>query len=244
MRMKALIGTLCLSGFMIAAAQAEQTVSVEYLPSTEKRYPAKKKFFRLLEDHDLQEHQRPYEIIGRIKAEGTQSAELDWRKLEDVAGAEIKSWGADAVINLKMTQINPETGEPWAEEPDAEADTLLRLECDLIVYQDKDTYGHMGFWYNNRLQGIGGIRIEQIIRGSPAHKAGIQQGDILMGMAGENIGRVNIEEKLDYRRVQYKLRPGEEYQLLIDRKSRPKVITVIPRTEEEVFDWSKNLGGI
>lgn len=242
---------LCLMVVLIAGIKSETLVYSEGVPiqvtydaKTEERFPPKGKYFRLLEDHDLKKHNRPILVIGTLSALGYSANGVNWESMENLVLNLIHQKGADAIINLDQNAYD-ENDLPFNQKefPD-KMPAAYRLSCDLIVYMDKDQYGHMGFWYNNRVQGLQGVKIEQIIRDSPAQAAGLQRGDILKGIAGDHIGRNMIENTADYKKLQHDFRQGKEYQLLIERKGKPLVLSIVPRAEQEVFDWSQRLGGI
>lgn len=221
-----------------ASAQQQVKVDVKYTSQTDQTFPPKGKFYNILEDHDLKLHARPILTIGKLIVRGDAREGITWKILQDATAQFSIEKGADALINMHSSVAGSEQTNPKEEDP------LMWIESELIVYLDKDLYGHLGFWYNNTITGIEGIRIEFVVRGSPAEKAGVLPGDILKAVSGEKIGSINIRNQYDYRDTQYKFRVDDEYKLFIERNRRPKVLTIIARPEKEVYDWSQKYGGL
>ncbi|MGE0268136.1 MAG: PDZ domain-containing protein [Candidatus Omnitrophota bacterium] len=219
------------------SAQETGAIGTEFTSFTDQAYPPKGKYFNILEDHDLKIHQRPIFVLGKLIVRGDARAGVTWKMLQDVTAEFSIKHGADALINMRSSDVN--SGGTGREE-----DPVMWIESELIVYLDKEKYGHLGFWYNNSISGIEGIRIEFVVKGSPAEKAGILPGDILKAVSGEKIGSVNIRTQYDYRDTQFKFRADDEYKLFVERNYRPKVLTIIAKPESEVYDWSQQYGGL
>lgn len=221
----------------LSAAQEPGGIVTEYKSFTDQIYPPKGRYFNILEDHDLKLHQRPIFVFGKLIVRGDARQGATWKMLQDATADFSIRQGADALINMRSSIVESEEIPP-------KEDPVMWIESELIIYLDKEKYGHLGFWYNNSITGIEGIRIEFVVKGSPAEKAGILPGDILKAISGEKIGAVNIRTQYDYRDTQYKFRVDDEYKLFIERNHRPKVLTIIAKPEDEVYDWNLQYGGL
>lgn len=233
---------LCLTVLLISgsvpplsAAEPQDAVSIEYDAYDEKTYPPKGRYFQIFEDYDLEVHKRPIRKIGKLTARVSGDRKLTWEQIENAYAQASRDRGADAVINMRYSHDVDETVKPGDE---------MWIESELIVYNDQDSYGHIGFWYHNNRPEIPGVRVEMVVRGSPADEAGMRPGDIVKGVSGESTGALNIASKEDYREAKFKFRANQEYQFYIERNGQPKLLTVIPRADAEVYDWNEQFGGL
>ncbi len=218
-----------------AAAEPDNPVAMEYTSYEESVYPPKGRYFQIFEDTDLENHKRPIRKIGKLRARVPAEAQLNWEQLENRYAAFCRKKGADAVINMRYSH---DVDEP------VQAGDEMWIESELIVYIDQEQYGHVGFWYHNNRPEIPGVRVEMVVRGSPAEEAGILPGDIVKGISGESTGTMNIAGKDDYREAKYKFRANQEYQFYIERNGQPKLLTVIPRADTDVYNWDEQFGGL
>jgi len=76
-------------------------------------------------------------------------------------------------------------------------------------------------------QDIIGVRLQGAIKGAPAERAGVRNGDILIGLAG-----VEIETVHDFMNALGGLRVGEATELKILRDGRPLTLSVTPAARE------------
>ncbi len=70
----------------------------------------------------------------------------------------------------------------------------------------------------------GGVRLQQVVEGSPAEQAGIQAGDILVGFGG-----VPVRSLYDFTSVLRRLSPGEAVEVVLLRDGRELRFTVLLR---------------
>ena len=146
-----------------AADEPEPPIDMEYTAYVKETYAPKGRYYQIFEDYDLDVHKRPFKRIGKLIARVEPGAEIGWRELENAYAGFCREKGADAVLDMKYSHDVNETVQP---------DDVMWLESDLIVYLDHDEYGHVGFWYHNNRPHIPGVRVEMIVRGSPADTAG------------------------------------------------------------------------
>lgn len=213
----------------------EDDVTITYTPLDDKTYPPKGRHYQIYEDYDLETHQRPIKKIGQLKASVPGDVGLSWGDLENIYAKASRERGTDAVINMKYSHDVDENVEEGDE---------MWIESDLIIYLDQDAYGHVGFWYHNNRPEIPGVRVEMVVKGSPAEEAGMLPGDIVKGISGESTGALNIAGKEDYRQAKFKFRANQEYQFYIERNGQPKLLIVVPRKDAEVYDWDQQFGGL
>ncbi len=68
--------------------------------------------------------------------------------------------------------------------------------------------------------GKGGALVTEVVEDSPAERAGLRQGDIILEVNGETLSEISLSEMLsDYD-------PGDEIELLIWRQGRERTVTV------------------
>lgn len=221
-----------------SAALAEdqnEAVSTEYTALVEETYPPKGRHYQIFEDYDLDKHKRPIRKIGKLTLRAPGDAQLTWEDLENAYARTCRSKGADAVINMEYSHDVDEAVKPGDE---------MWLKSDLIVYTDQDEFGHVGFWYHNNRPEIPGVRVEMVVRGSPAETADIRPGDIIKGISGASTGSMNIAGKDDYREAKFLFRAHQEYQFYIERNGQPLLLTVVPLPDQDVYDWNEQFGGL
>jgi Tol biopolymer transport system component len=76
-------------------------------------------------------------------------------------------------------------------------------------------------------EGLVGVRLQGAVKGSPAEQAGIEQEDVLIGLAG-----VEIETIYDFVTALGGLRAGEETQMIVIRSGERVMLTVTPAVRE------------
>ena len=71
--------------------------------------------------------------------------------------------------------------------------------------------------------GVKGVAISGVVKGGPAEKAGLTGGDVIVGLAGQN-----LENIYDYMRALNGLKPGEEVGVTVLRGGEEKSLRVTP----------------
>lgn len=230
------MGLLAVSVSVPAVAQDKETpVHIDYRSYVDQIYPPKGEHFQIYADNDLEKHHRPIRKIGKLSVRTDAGVNLDWEELERTYSRFCREKGADAVVGMIYSHEVDEIIKP---------DEEMWIESELIVYLDQEEFGHVGFWYHNNRPEIPGVRVEMVVRGSPAATAGILPGDIIKGISGESTGALNIQNKHDYRDAKFKFRAHQEYQFYVERNGQPKLVTVIPLPDSQVYDWTKQFGGL
>ncbi|MBZ0167700.1 MAG: PDZ domain-containing protein, partial [Candidatus Omnitrophica bacterium] len=181
------LGFVAVSVAVPALAQDEQPpIHIDYTSYVEQTYPAKGAHFQIYADNDLEKHQRPIRKIGKLIVRTDAGVNLDWEELERTYSRFCREKGADAVVEMSYSHEVDDIIKP---------DEAMWIESELIVYLDQEEFGHVGFWYHNNRPEIPGVRVEMVVRGSPAAAAGILPGDIIKGISGESTGAMNIQNK-------------------------------------------------
>ena len=82
----------------------------------------------------------------------------------------------------------------------------------------------------------GGIQIESVAESSPAELAGIETGDIILSIDGQEVKTLEeVQQAIEYK-------PGEEVTLLLRRDATEFETTLTPRTEEETPEGEGPIG--
>lgn len=114
-----------------------------------------------------------------------------------------------------------------------------------LVEHGKVTRGHLGVYIQDLNQDLAesfglkeprGILVAKVIEDSPAEKAGLQQGDILLTLNDEPVGKVS-----EFRNRVAMMRPESEIKvgLLRDGKSRTLMVTIGKREDEPAVSQGK-----
>ena len=74
-------------------------------------------------------------------------------------------------------------------------------------------------------EGVAGVPLSGVVKGGPAETAGLEGGDVLTSLAGQELGNI-----YDYVRVLNGLKPGEEVSVAVRRDGETVEMTVTPGT--------------
>lgn len=80
-------------------------------------------------------------------------------------------------------------------------------------------------------RGVAGVRVERVFRGSPAFRAGLEAGDVLLALDGEA-----LDEPRQVNGAVRKRRPGARVGVLLRRKGQPRLFPVELGSLPEVED--------
>ncbi|MEW8412707.1 MAG: M20/M25/M40 family metallo-hydrolase [Candidatus Thiodiazotropha sp.] len=72
-----------------------------------------------------------------------------------------------------------------------------------------------------------GVKLQGAVKGGPAEKAGIQNGDLLIGLAG-----VEVETIHDFMNALGGLKPGEETEMIVIRRGKQLTLRVVPTSRD------------
>jgi Tol biopolymer transport system component len=72
-----------------------------------------------------------------------------------------------------------------------------------------------------------GVPLSGVVKGGPAQQAGLQGGDVVIGLAGQD-----LENIYDYMRVINGLKPGEDVPITVRRDGEPVELTITPIRRE------------
>ena len=76
-------------------------------------------------------------------------------------------------------------------------------------------------------EGVVGVRLQGAVKDSPAAQAGVQAGDVLVGLAG-----VDVETIYDFMTALSGLKAGESTELIVERGSERVTLTVVPGSRD------------
>lgn len=75
--------------------------------------------------------------------------------------------------------------------------------------------------------GVKGVPISGVVKDGPAEKAGLTGGDVLVGLAGQD-----LENIYDYVRTLNGLKPGEEVDIAVERNGKRETFKIMPGVRE------------
>ena len=75
--------------------------------------------------------------------------------------------------------------------------------------------------------GVKGVPISGVVKDGPAEKAGLTGGDVLIGLAGQD-----LENIYDYVRTLNGLKPGEEVDIAVERNGERQTFKIMPGVRE------------
>ena len=83
----------------------------------------------------------------------------------------------------------------------------------------------------------GGVLVSEVVEGSPAEKAGLMAGDVIINFAGASLDDYGTLTKA----VQA-TKPGDEVDLVVLRDGQQRTVTVVVGEREDDFAWTFNKG--
>ena len=125
---------------------------------------------------------------------------------------------------------------PVAAGDDAKKCTMPLQECLDRMSASLKTTGWVGIEFDNSSVSKGGYEIFKVIKGSPAEKAGLQPGDIMLALNGVRFAKDN-SAALDKARKEWK--PGQSVTYTIKREGVDREInlTLAPMPADVMARW-------
>ena len=114
--------------------------------------------------------------------------------------------------------------------------TMPIQECIDRMSSSLKTTGWVGIEFDDSTVSNGGYRIEKVIPGSPAEKAGLQPGDVLYALYGVRLAKENSAALAKARR---EWKPGQSVTYTIKREGvdREITLTLAPMPSDVMARW-------
>ena len=114
------------------------------------------------------------------------------------------------------------------------------------VYFDKESGGYLGVQIQDitdqlrdyfKVAGDGGVLVTEVVKDSPAEKAGLEAGDIIT-----KVNDVRIGDSRELTRTIRKGKPETEVEITVIRKGREKIFKAVLGSSGDSFSWFGDMG--
>ena len=103
---------------------------------------------------------------------------------------------------------------------------------DYIKVEQTQTQGRVGNVFLGTIpdyasEDVKGVKISGVVQGGPAAKAGLQGGDVIVGLGG-----AKLENIYDYMQAMNGLKVGEEIDVIVERSGKQLSLKLTPSVRE------------
>jgi S1-C subfamily serine protease len=103
---------------------------------------------------------------------------------------------------------------------------------DYIKVEKPQSQGRVGNVYIGTIpdyvtEGVRGVKLSGVVQGGPAAKAGVQGGDVIVGLGGTDLANI-----YDYMQAMNGLKVGRETDIVVERNGKRVNLKIVPGMRE------------